>query len=304
MKYKYFLTVVISFVSISAFSNTQQVAIEQPQIKLENLEKMFDGKIGVYAIDTNNNKIFAYHANDRFPVQSTFKLIGVSALLNLCHKNKNVLQEKIHYTKDDLVFWHPVTGKYVTDGMTLKALSEAAISYSDNTAINLIMKRIGGAQSIANFARAIGNNTFNVEHYESELNSNPKDKHDTSTPKDMAVSLQKLTLGNILIQPQRKQLVAWMKNNTTGYKKIRAGVPHGWVVADKTAGGSYGISNDLGIMWSPVCRPIVLAIYTVRNKHDAKGRDDIVASTTNIVLNEFAKTNPCFAATGMTLPEA
>ena len=203
----HFITAVISLVSISAFANTQQVAVEQPQEKLANFERMLDGKIGVYAIDTNNNKVIAYHANDRFPVQSTFKLIGVSALLNLCHEDKDLLQEKIHYTKDDLVLWHPVTGQYATDGMTLEALSEAAISYSDNTAINLIMKKIGGPQSITNFAHSIGNNTFHVEHYEAELNSNPKDKHDTSTPKNMAVSLQKLTLGDILTQPQRKKLV-------------------------------------------------------------------------------------------------
>ena len=264
---------------------------------------MFDGKIGVYAIDTNNNKVIAYHADDRFPVQSTFKLIGVSALLNQSHKGKGLLQEKIHYTKDDLVLWYPVTGQYVTDGMTLEALSEAAISYSDNTAINLIMKKIGGPQSITNFARSIGNNTFHVEHYEAELNSNPKDKHDTSTPKDMAVSLQKLTLGDILTQSQRKKLVMWMKNNTTGNKRIRAGAPYGWVVADKTGGGNYGISNDIGIMWSPACKPVVLAIYTVRNKYDATARDDVVASTTHIVLNEFAKIDHCFAATSMKLPQ-
>ena len=83
MKFKHLLAAVISFVSLSGFVITQQVAIKQPQIKLEKLEKMFDGKIGVYAIDTNNNTVIAYHADYRFPVQSTFKLIGVSALLNL-----------------------------------------------------------------------------------------------------------------------------------------------------------------------------------------------------------------------------
>ena len=166
------------------------------------------------------------------------------------------------------------------------------------------MKKIGGPQSITAFAHSIDNNTFHVEHYEAELNSNPKDQHDTSTPKDMAVSLQKLTLGDILTQPQRKQLVMWMKNNTTGYKRIRAGAPSGWVVADKTGSGSYGISNDIGIMWSPACKPVVLAVYTVGNKHDATGRDDIVASTTHIVLDEFAKTDHCFSATNMKLPKA
>ena len=56
------------------------------------------------------------------------------------------------------------------------------------------------------------------------------------------------------------------------------------------------ISNDIGILWSPLCKPIVLAIYTVQNKQNAKRRDDIVASATNIILDEFARTDPCFNA--------
>ncbi len=90
--------------------------------------------------------------------------------------------------------------------------------------------------------------------------------------------------------------MAWMRNNTTGYKRIRAGVPIGWVVADKTGSGDYGIANDIGVMWSPLCKPIVLAIYMVGNQQDAKSRDDIVASVTKTVLDEFAKNNPCFKA--------
>lgn len=47
--------------------------------------------------------------------------------------------------------------------------------------------------------------------------------------------------------------------------------------------------NDIGFMWSPACKPIVLAIYTVRYKNSEKSRDDIVASTARIISTEFAK---------------
>lgn len=289
-----FLTCFILLINISASANTQSVNFSQFQKQLEKLEKSFDGKIGVYAIDTTNNKIIAYHSDDRFPVQSTFKLIGVSALLKRSINNKKLLNEKIHYTKNDLMFWHPVTGQYVSKGMTLEALSEASISYSDNTAANLITKKLGGPQVVTDFAHAIGNQSFNVEHYECDLNSNPRDHHDTSTPKDMAISLQKLLLGNVLAENERARLIQWMRNDAVGYKRIRAGVPIGWVVADKTGSGAYGIANDIGILWSPTCKPIVLAIYTAQNKRDAKSRDDIVASTTSIILDEFSRNNRCF----------
>lgn len=287
MKYLFLLITAIFFINSSVLADTQ---------KLEQLENNFHGKIGVYAINTNNNQVIAHRADERFPVQSTIKLMVVSALLQQSDKRSNLLQQKIHYTKNDLIFWHPVTGMHVASGMTLAALSEAAMSYSDNTAANLIIKKLGGPKTITNFARSIGNNTLNLEHYEGSLNSNPKIQDDTATPKDMAISLQKLTLGNILSQSQKTQLITWMRNNTTGYKRIRSGVPIGWAVADKTGSGDYGIANDIGIMWSPTCKPIVLAIYTVQNNQDAKRRDDIVAAATNIVFEEFAKNSPCFKA--------
>jgi beta-lactamase class A len=87
-----------------------------------------------------------------------------------------------------------------------------------------------------------------------------------------------------------------MKNNTTAYKKIRAGVPIGWTVADKTGSGDYGVANDIGILWSPACKPVVIAIYTVQNKKEAKGRDDIIASATSMLLEQFAKNDHCITA--------
>jgi beta-lactamase class A len=294
MKYLFLLVTFISFISSSAFAETQQNQSTSVSNQLENLEKKFDGKIGVYAIDTNDNQIIAHRASERFPFQSTSKLIGVAALLKQSEKNKDLLQEVIHYQKSDLGFWDPVTGKHLTQGMTLAALSEAAITYSDNSAINLIIKKLGGLAVVTDFAHSIGNQTFNMTHYEPNLNSDPNNPEDTSTPEDMAMSLQKITLGNLLAPPQRTQLIAWMRNNTTSNHRMRAGVPLGWDVADKTgSGGIYGIANDIGIVWSPECKPIVLTIYTYRNQKTEKSEDDVIAKTTAIILNGFAKKDTC-----------
>lgn len=293
MKFTLLLVSIAAAISVAICTPTLAAALETNSIQqqFQKIEKSFDGKIGVYAINTENNKIIAYRGSEHFPVQSTFKLIGVAALLKQSEEQDNLLNEKIIYTKNDLIFFYPVTGNYVTQGMTLGALAEAAMSYSDDTAINLIMKKLGGPQQVNNFANSIGNKTFNIEHYEANLNSDPNNTQDTSTPKDMAISLQKLTLGDSLQQPQRAQLAMWMRNNTTSYKRMRAGAPIGWAVADKTGSGDYGVANDIGILWSPINKPVVLAIYTVQNNKKAKSRDDIVASVTSMVLDEFKVTH-------------
>lgn len=294
MRYFLLLTIVIASPLI-LFASTQSSNTFTPQKELNSLEKNFSGKIGVYAIDTNNNQVISHRGDERFPIQSTLKLISAAALLKQSDTDKNLLHEKIIYTEKDLIPWHPITGKYISTGMTLEALAEAAVTYSDNPAVNLIIRKLGGPKAITAFAGSIGNKSFNVEHYDGYMNSAPNSNQDTATPKDMALSLQKLTLSpDVLTAGQQAMLVTWMQNNTTGYRRIRAGTPNGWTVADKTGSGDYGIANDIGLLWSPYCKPIVLAIYTQQDKQDATVREDIVAMTTHVVLTEFAKKDACF----------
>lgn len=263
---------------------------------LDQLEKNFDGKIGVYALDTNTNEMISHRADERFPIQSTYKFIGAAALLKASAEHKVSLNKVIHYTKNDLSIWQPVTGQHLNTGMTLKALAEATVSYSDTPAMNIITKSMGDPTFVSDFAHSIGNDSFNISHYEGNLNSNPDNKDDTSTPKDMAMSVKKILLGSVLPPHLKNELFTWMRNNTTGYQRIRAGTPIGFAVADKTGSGDYGVANDLGLLWSPTCKPIILSIYTVQNKADAVRQDDMLAKVTKTVLDEFAKTDACFKA--------
>lgn len=283
------LSFLVSMVSVSAFA-----AGDATTASLKSLESSFDGKIGVVAIDTNTHQVIDYRGNERFPTQSTYKFMGAAALLKAAANHKVNLNERIHYTEADLISWQPDTRQHLNTGMTLGELAQATVTDSDTPAMNLISKRMGGPEFAAHFAHSIGNASFNVTHYEGNLNSDPNNQDDTVTPKDMAISLDKILLGSVLPAPYKTQLFTWMKNCTTGYQRIRAGAPNGFSVADKTGSGDYGVANDVGLLWSSTCKPIIVAIYTVQNKADATRRDDILASTTKIVMDTFAKTDPCF----------
>src|SRR5690606_31029581 len=108
---------------------------------------------------------------------------------------------------------------------------------------------------------------------------------DTSTPNNMARSLQGLTLNNVLADPQRDQLQAWLRGNTTGASRIRAGVPADWVVGDKTGAGEHGSTNDIAVLWPPTGSPIVLAIYFTQPDKAAPLRNDVVAAAARIVAD-------------------
>ncbi len=282
-------------------SNTQSEPPKQTnqanQIKQENtgnqsfakLEKEYDAKLGIYALDTSTNQTVAYHSDDRFAFASTSKSLAVGALLR---KNSlEALDQRITYTHEDLSNYNPITEKHVDTGMTLKELADASVRYSDSTAHNLILKQLGGPSEFEKILREMGDTVTTSERFEPELNEvHPGETHDTSTPEAIAKTLQSFTLGTALPIEKRELLVDWMKRNTTGDKLIRAGVPKGWEVADKTGAGSYGTRNDIAIIWPPNKKPIVLAILSNHDKEDAKYDDKLIADATKVVLNTLKAT--------------
>ncbi|MGG4268120.1 class A beta-lactamase [Peribacillus simplex] len=247
------------------------------------LEEKFDAKLGVFALDTGTNQTVTYHPDERFAYASTHKALAVGALLQ--QKSIEELNQRITYTSEDLVNYNPITEKHVDTGMTLKELSDASIRYSDNTAANLIFKQMGGPAGFKKALEEIGDKVTKPERFEPDLNEvNPGETHDTSTPRALATSLQAFTLGDALPTEKRELLIDWMKRNTTGDALIRAGVPKGWVVADKTGAGSYGTRNDIAIIWPSKGDPIVLAVLSSRDKKDAEYNDDLIAETTKEVI--------------------
>jgi beta-lactamase class A len=258
---------------------------------LAKLEASANGRLGLSAINTGNGMRVHYRANERFPFCSTFKVIVAAAILKKSETDKDLLTKRIRYSNDELdkSGYAPITQKQIASGMTIAELCAATLQYSDNAAVNFLMKNLGGPAAITAYARSIGDETFRLDRWEPELNSAlPGDVRDTTTPAAMEMSLQRLTLGNALALPQRDQLLTWLKGNTTGGKRILAGVPNGWIVGDKTGTGSYGTTNDAGILWpANGGAPIVAVVYFTQNERDASPRDDVIAAATRIMIDAF-----------------
>lgn len=255
---------------------------------LAALERDAGGRLGVCAIDTASGRRAEHRVNERFPFCSTFKAMLSAAVLAQSVDRPALLQQRVTYAKADLVNYSPVTEKHVDAGMTVAALCEAAIQYSDNSAANLLMKLIGGPSAVTAYARSIGDDVFRLDRWETELNTAlPGDLRDTTTPAAMAASMRVLMVGEALPAAQRAQLVTWMRGNKVGDKRIRAGVPAGWKVGDKTGTGDYGTTNDAGVIWPTSGAPIVLVVYYTQARADAKSKDDVIAGVARIVAKAF-----------------
>ncbi|MFI5736335.1 class A beta-lactamase [Kribbella sp. NPDC051587] len=239
------------------------------------LEQQYSARLGVYALDTGSRRTVSYRANERFAFASTFKSLACGVLL----RQAKDLDKLIHYTAADLVSYSPITEKHVDTGMTLRELCDAAIRFSDNTAANLILAELGGPAALQTALRKLGDGVSRVNRNEPTLNENtPGDTRDTTTPRQLATSLQKFTLGRALPPAKQAILNAWLVGNTTGDKTIRAGVPKDWKVGDKTGTANYGGRNDVAVIWPPNRAPIMLAIMSTKDVKDAPTDDALIAA--------------------------
>nr|WP_228527029.1 class A beta-lactamase [Noviherbaspirillum soli] len=257
--------------------------------RLQALEHTFDGRLGLCAIDTGSGRSLAWRAAERFPLCSTFKAVLAAAVLAQSSRSPDLLQRRIRYTRQDLVTYSPVTQAHIGDGMTVKELCAAAVQHSDNTAGNLLLQLVGGPAGLTAYARSLGDTAFRLDRWETALNSAlPGDERDTTTPAAMSATLKRLVLDDALAGPQRAQLQDWLAGNTTGDARIRAGMPAGWRVGDKTGTGDYGTTNDIAVLWPPQRAPVMLAIYLTGTAPDAKPRNEIVAQAARVVADWLA----------------
>lgn len=229
---------------------------------VRELEAHAQGRLGVHVLDGGSGREWGHRSDERFLMLSSFKTLIGALVLARADEGLAPLTKRVRYAKADLVSWSPVTEKHVGgEGLSLSELCDATITTSDNTAANLILAEVGGPAALTAFLRRIGDGVTRLDRTEPALNTAvPGQDFDTTTPRAMARTLRTLLLGDALSPASRNQLAAWLTANTTGGNRLRAGVPAGWAIGEKT--GTAGQSaNDAGIVWPPGRAPLLVSAY-------------------------------------------
>ncbi|GGK08339.1 beta-lactamase [Streptomyces camponoticapitis] len=251
------------------------------------LERKFDARLGVYAIDTGSGRSITHRPDERFAYASTCKALLAAVILG-----KNSLRELdrlIRYDRDSVEGHSPITERHLATGLTLRELCDATVRYSDNGAANVLFDELGGPKGLEKALVGIGDRVTRCDRYEVELSDAvPGDLRDTSTARALATDLRTYVLGDALPAGKRAVLTDWLKRNTTGDTVIRAGTPKGWQVGDKTGTGGYGTRNDIAIVWPPRADPIAIAVLSRRDFKGAEADDALIAEAAEVTLSAFA----------------
>jgi beta-lactamase class A len=277
-------------IGVAAEAAAEQQKTEQSAItRILAIEESLGGRLGVAILDTGDGRRLEYHASDRFPLCSTFKFLAAGAILQKADKKELDLNRQISYGPIDLLDWAPITKKHVQEGsMSLDALCAAAIEYSDNTAGNLLLQTIGGPRDLTDFVRSLGDPVTRLDRNEPTLNTAIKgDERDTTSPVAMLNNLKSLLLGNTLSDASRRQLEDWLTKNTTGAKRLRAGLLSTWQIGDKTGTGENGATGDIAIVRPPNRSPILVVVYTVESAAPTEQVNEAFAAIGKIVGDGF-----------------
>jgi beta-lactamase class A len=247
--------------------------------RVADLEHKHGGRLGIAVLDTARPEPAAYRGDERFSLCSTFKCLAAAFVLARVDRGQESLGRKVVYGRDYLVPYSPITEKHVgAGGLSIGEVCEAAVTLSDNTAGNLMLDSFGGPPALTAYLRSLGDSVTRLDRTEPTLNeATPGDPRDTTSPVAMAETLRKLVLGTALSATSREQLAVWLVATKTGDKRLRAGVPRGWRVGDKTGTGRHNATNDVAVIWPPGRAPIIVTAYYVEARASESERSAVLA---------------------------
>jgi beta-lactamase class A len=261
---------------------------------LDDLEKQSGGRLGCAVLNTATGAITSHRGDERFPMCSTFKAAAVALVLRRVDRGTEHLDRRIVVSERDILSYAPVTKLHVGgDGMSVADLCAAAITVSDNTAANLLLASFAGPTALTRFLREVGDPVTRLDRNEPDLNeATPGDPRDTTSPIAMLHTLRKFALGTALKPASRELFAGWLIANTTGDKRIRAGLPKTWTVGDKTGSGAHETGNDIAVIWPAGRKPFVVTAYLTQGPSSDDARGAVLAGVGRAVADEINRVSP------------
>lgn len=237
----------------------------QKSILKEEILKVASGKNATVAVSILSfDAPFSLNINgdQKLPMQSVFKFHIALAVLDDVDHGKLALDQKIFIKKSDLLenTWSPIRNKYPEGNIELP-LSEIirfTVAESDNNGCDILLRLIGGTQTVQNFINSKGVKNFSIKANEEEMHKDWKVQYTNfTTTNSMNDLLKKFSDGEIVSATSTAFLMKTMLGTTTGTNKIVEQLPKNTPVAHKTGSsgknkdGLTGAENDAAIITLP-----------------------------------------------------
>ncbi|MDB5117161.1 MAG: class beta-lactamase [Mucilaginibacter sp.] len=266
--------------------------------KIAQLAKTANGIVGVSVLGLESRDTLNYNGNARLVMHSVMKFPIAMTALHLVDSGVLTLNQTIHIKKSDLpeTAVSPLRDKYPNGDadVTISELLSDMVSYSDNDACDILLKKIGGPQQVMSYLHSIKIRGINVATNEAGQNvpgAWEVQYTNWCKPADMIKLLDVFYTGKALSAESKAILYKIMTETSTGPHRIKGMLPTGTIVAHKT--GSSGTNeaglspatNDVGIITLPNGRHLAIAIFVCNSTADLATREGVIAKIAKAVYD-------------------
>ncbi|MEO7786899.1 MAG: serine hydrolase [Sphingomicrobium sp.] len=247
-----------------AASSPELIGLEH---QLSSLVSSRSGEYGIAALDLRDGTSVSVNGDTPFPMASIMKVAVAGAFLAQVDHGRRSL--------DDLVA-----------GRTAAKQMELMITRSDNQATDALLANLGGPGTVQQWLASIGTTGIRVDRTIAQLLRDKRDlydRQDVATPTAMVAMLRKIDSGNVLTTGSRAVLLELMSRCMTGTHRIRALLPAGTRVEDKT-GTLNGVTNSVGFITMPDGRRVAVAVFSRGGSERARG----IAEAARAIYDRFS----------------
>ena len=236
----------------------------------------------------------------KLPMLSVFKFHIALAVLNKVDQGKLKLDQPIFIKKADLLenTWSPIREKYPNGNieMPLSELIKYTVAKSDNNGCDLLLRLIGGTETVQKFINNKGIKNFTIKADEAQMHKGYEFMYwNTTTTNDSNLLLMNFFDGKVLSKNSTSFLMKTMIETTTGTTKIVAQLPKGTPVAHKT--GSSGkdekgltiAENDIGIITLPNGKHYAISVFVSDSMETEETNTKIIADISKRVFDYFSR---------------
>lgn len=254
--------------------------------------------VAVSVLDFETRKSFNINGNKKLPMLSVFKFHIALAILNEVDQGKFSLDQKIWIKKSDLLenTWSPIREKYPEGNieMPLSDLLKYTVALSDNNGCDMLLRLIGGPESVQKFVDAQGIKDFQIKVNEEKMHEGYEFMYLNFTSTNSANQLLKKFHDKKTISKSSTDfLMNTLLETTTGGTKLVAQLPTGTPVAHKT--GSSGknekgltiAENDIGIVTLPNGKKYAISVFISDSMDIEKTNTKVVADISKLVFDFY-----------------
>ena len=309
-------------------SPARNAAERRLETRIGELGRAFNGDVGIAVRDVETGFATAFDGNSFFPQQSVSKFWVALTAFDRADQGMLDLDQRVTLTRSDLTLFHqPIAAQIGANGYTttLNSLMFRALTQSDNTCNDFVLRRAGGPEAVRAMLRSkrlegirfgpgerllqaglAGLNGWRPEYVgqgfytarsslplsvrQSAFNRYVADPVDGATPLGIVDALARLQRGELLSRGSTERLLSIMSQTRTGAQRLKGGLQPGWRLAHKTGTGQVLGSvqtgyNDIGVLTSPDGRHYAVSVMIRRTAAPLGQRMALMQNTVRAVID-------------------